>query len=183
MENALVLTPVEQHEIDTIINNGPSSNSGYNAEMVASALLKVGVETYTQAMKVIEEDSQLRKDIVTKLSTAVNSTLRSNDETIQKAIDNNVENSNVIRAFMDNHELSAEEFRACMDELRTYSQDINRLAAALKDANVQVMSEQQQTANKAMKKSSLGRDLAIGFGGFTVGTIITAIIFNKFNRK
>ena len=178
----LTLTPVEEQIITDVIDNGVSVVNGYNIDELTSALLKTGNDTFNKLMNIVCRDAKIRKDIVAQINKSTQQAITSSDAMAQKALDTAKANSDAIRNLLKNGNLSPEEFRHCLSELRSYTQDMLQISAETKASHERMMEHQHQTAEAAAPKSSTGRDVALIAGGAIGGSALTVLILKLLKK-
>jgi len=167
MSEALALTPSEEVLVGEVIGKGSSAVNSGNIDVLISAMLKVGNDTFTAIKTIVVNDSKLQKEIAEKISETAQQTIQSNDKMAQKVLDTMKANSDAIRSTIPN--VSGQDLVACFEELREYTRkmdDIRRETQTYNDRNVQ---RQKETVERASKKSNNTKDIALGVAGGALG--------------
>ncbi len=178
----LALSPVEEQIITDVLDNGVSVVNGYNIDELTSALLKTGNDSFNKVMNIVCSDAKIRKDIVAQINKSATQAIASSDQMAQKALDTAKANSDAIRSLLKSGNLSPEDFRQCISELRLYTQDMLQINADTKASQERMVEHQHQTAEAASPKSSTGRDVALIAGGAIGGSALTVLILKLLKK-
>ena len=181
MPNDLILTPEEKEVIDGVVTDGLSTINKDNVDELTFALFKAAPDTFNKAMNIISSDAKLKRDIVNEISKTTEQAVSSSVINSKKTIDNAIANSEVWRSLIKKDNISDERFRMCFEELRSETQKIEKTNYESQRFQSELISQQKEVIEKATR-STVGRDIAIGVGGITLGGFIFALIHKLFNR-